>query len=107
MRQAEARLAELVAGFRREEIDQAKADWLAVKVQHENAEKLRQRMLDLIERKLIAHQEFDDAKAKAEEAEQKMKAAKERYDLLQAGTRQEEVAQARAAVEMARARSSC
>ncbi len=104
LRQAEARLAELVAGFRREEIDQAKADWLAVKAQHENAEKLRQRMLDLIERKLIAHQEFDDAKAKAEEAGQKMKAAKERYDLLQAGTRQEEVAQARAAVEMARAR---
>ena len=104
LKQAEARLAELVAGYRREEVDQAKADWLAAKVQHENAEKSHKRMGDLIERKLIAHQEYDDAKAKAEEAEQKMKSVKERYDLLLSGSRQEDVAQARASVEMARAR---
>lgn len=104
LRQAEAKLAELTVGYRREEIDQAKADWLAAKAQHGNAEKLHRRMKDLIERKLIAHQEYDDAEAKAEEAEQKMKSAKERYDLLLAGARQEEIAQARASVEMARAR---
>ncbi|TAK01636.1 HlyD family efflux transporter periplasmic adaptor subunit [bacterium] len=104
LRHAESKLAELVAGYRREEIDQAKADWLAAKAQHGNAEKLRRRMEDLIERKLIAHQEYDDAEAKAEEAEQKMKSVKERYDLLLAGTRQEEIAQARASAEMARAR---
>ena len=102
--QAESKLAELVAGYRREEIDQAKADWLAAKVQHENAERFRRRMGDLIERKLIAYQEYDDAKAKAEEAEQRMKSVKERYELFLAGTRQEEVAQARASVEMSRAR---
>ena len=104
LRQAEAKLAELVAGYRREEIDQAKADWLAAKVQYENAEKFRRRMGDLVERKLVAHQEYDDAKAKAEEAEQKMKSGRERYDLLLAGTRHEEVSQAGASVEMARAR---
>ena len=102
--QAESKLAELVAGYRREEIDQAKADWLAAKVQHENAERFRRRMGDLIERKLIAYQEYDDAKAKAEEAEQRMKSVKERYELFLAGTRQEEVAQARESVEMSRAR---
>lgn len=104
LRQAEARLAELVAGYRREEIDQAKADWLAAKVQHENAEKSHKRMADLSERRLVANQEYDDAKAKAEEAEQRMKSAKERYDLFSRGARQEEIAQARAGVEMGRAR---
>lgn len=104
LRQTEARLAELVTGYRRGEIDQAKAEWLAVKAQHENAEKFRQRMKEMIERKLIAHQEYDDANAKADEVEQKMKSVKERYDLLLAGTRPEEIAQAQASVEMARAR---
>ncbi|MEK7334079.1 MAG: HlyD family efflux transporter periplasmic adaptor subunit, partial [Candidatus Binatota bacterium] len=104
LKQAEAKLAALVAGYRKEEIDQAKADWLAGKVQHENAERFRRRMGDLIERELISHQDYDDAKAKAEEAEQRMKSAKERHDLLLAGTRHEEVSQARASVEMARAR---
>lgn len=104
LKQAEAKLAELVAGYRREEIDQAKADWLAAKVQHGNAERFRQRIADLIDRSLVAHQEYDDAKAKAEEAEQKTKSAKERYDLLLAGMRPEEIAQARAGMEMARAR---
>ena len=104
LRQAEARLTELQAGYRREEIDQAKADWLAAKAQHGNAEKLRQRMKDLVERQLIAPQEYDDARTKAEETEQRTMSARERYDLLLAGTRQEEIAQARAGVEAARAR---
>lgn len=104
LRQAEARLGELLAGYRREEIDQAKADWLAAKAQHENAEKLRRRMKDLVERQLIAPQEYDDARTKAEETEQRMKSGKERYDLLAAGARQEEIAQARASAEAARAR---
>ena len=104
LRQVEARLTELQAGYRREEIDQAKADWLAAKAQHGNAEKLRQRMKDLVERQLIAPQEYDDARTKAEETEQRTMSARERYDLLLAGTRQEEIAQARAGVEAARAR---
>jgi len=105
LKQAEARLQELVAGYRQEEIAQAKADWLAAKAQHENAEKFRQRMKDLVGRELIAPQEYDDTRTKAEETEQKMRSARERYDLLLAGTRQEEVTQARARVEMARARA--
>ncbi|MBI4525283.1 MAG: HlyD family efflux transporter periplasmic adaptor subunit [Deltaproteobacteria bacterium] len=121
LRQAEAKLAELTAGYRREEIeqaeaavkqqqevlrelvagprpqevDQARADWLAAKAQYENAEKFRQRMKELTERQLVAQQEYDDASTKADEAAQKTKAARERYDLLLAGTRQEQIAQAR------------
>jgi len=130
LRQAEARLAELTAGFRREEIDQAeasanqyreelkqllagprpqeidqaKANWLAAKSQYENAGRLRQRMRDLHARELIAQQDYEDARTRAEEAEQKMKAERERYDLLLAGTRAEEIARARHRLAEAEAR---
>jgi HlyD family secretion protein len=120
LRQAEAKYAELAAGYRREEIEQAdsyvrrsqeeldklagprqqeieqlKADWLAAKAQHENAEKFQHRMRNLVERRLVAGQDYDDAKRKAEEAEHKVRAAKERYDLLLAGARKEDAAEAR------------
>jgi multidrug resistance efflux pump len=52
-------------------------------------------MADLSKRELVAKQDYDDALTKADEAEQKMNAARERYDLLLAGTRKEEVERAR------------
>jgi multidrug resistance efflux pump len=120
-RQAEAKLAELTAGYRKEEVEQAeanvrqyedeverllagprqqeleqaRAEWLATKAQYENAERFSQRMKELASRQLVAHQDYDDARAKAEEAQQRMRSAKERYELLVAGTRKEEIAQAR------------
>ena len=94
-KQSQAELNQLVAGPRQQEIDQARADWLAAKAQAENSRKLQRRMEDLSKRDLIAKQEFDDAQARAEESEQKMKAARERYDLVLAGTRAEEIERAR------------
>ncbi|MBI3065991.1 MAG: HlyD family efflux transporter periplasmic adaptor subunit [Deltaproteobacteria bacterium] len=95
MKQSQAELSQLVAGPRQQEIDQARADWLAAKAQAENSRKLQRRMEDLSRRDLIAKQDFDDAQAKAEESEQKMKSARERYDLVLAGTRTEEIERAR------------
>lgn len=95
MKQHQAELEQLLSGPRPQEIDQARADWLAAKTQFENAERFKRRMEELIERNLIARQDYDDAKTKAEEAEQKMQSARERYDLLLAGTRKEEIARAR------------
>jgi len=95
MKQSQAELNQLVAGPRQQEIDQARADWLAAKAQAENARKLMLRMEDLTKRDLIAKQDFDDVQAKADESEQKMKSARERYDLVLAGTRKEEVERAR------------
>jgi multidrug resistance efflux pump len=95
MKQSQAELSQLVAGPRQQEIDQARADWLAAKAQSENSRKLQRRMEDLSKRDLIAKQDFDDAQAKAEESEQKMKSARERYDLVLAGTRTEEIERAR------------
>jgi len=92
---AQADLDQLISGPRQQEIDQTAAEWQATKAQAENARKFLQRMEGLSKRELIAKQDYDDASAKADEAEQRMKAARERYDLLLAGTRKEEVERAR------------
>jgi multidrug resistance efflux pump len=94
-RQAQAELDQLASGPRQQEIDQAMAEWKAAKAQAENAQRFLQRMEGLAKRELVAKQEFDDALAKADETQQKMSAARERYDLLLAGTRKEEVERAR------------
>ena len=95
MGQAQAELDQQVSGPRQEEIAQAAADWQAAKAQAENARKFLSRMDDLAKRELIAKQEFDDALTKSDEAEQKMTSIRERYELLLAGTRKEEVERAR------------
>lgn len=95
VKQFRAELAQLQSGPRQQEIDQARADWMAAKAQAENSQKFLKRMDDLVKRELIARQEFDDAQTKAEESEQRMKAARERHDLLLAGTRKEEIERAR------------
>ena len=95
VRQAQADLDQQISGPRQQEIAQAAADWQAAKAQAENARKFLGRMDDLAKRELIAKQEYDDALTKADEAEQKMTSARERYELLLAGTRKEEVERAR------------
>jgi HlyD family secretion protein len=94
-KQAQAELDQLVSGPRRQVIDQAAADWMAAKAQAENARKFLKRMEDLSQRELIAKQEYDEAQVKAGETEHRMKSARERYDLLLAGTRKEEIERAR------------
>ena len=95
VKQAQAELDQLVSGPRQQEIDQAAAEWKAAKAQAENAQKFLQRMDGLAKRELIARQEYDDALAKADEADQKMAAAREHYNLALAGTRKEEIERAR------------
>lgn len=104
VRQRREELDQLVSGPRQQEIEQAKADWLAARAQQENAERFEQRMEELFGRELIARQEYDDARTRAEESRQRMQSARERFDLLLAGTRKEEIAQARHRLEEAEAR---
>ena len=92
---AQADLDQLISGPRQQEIDQAAAEWKATKAQAENAQKFLQRMDGLAKRELVAKQEYDDALTKNDEAVQKMIAARERYDMLLAGTRKEEVERSR------------
>ena len=92
---AQADLDQLISGPRQQEIDQAAAEWKATKAQAENAQKFLQRMDGLAKRELVAKQDYDDALTKNDEAVQKMIAARERYDMLLAGTRKEEVERSR------------
>ena len=104
VKQAQAELDQLISGPRQQEINQAAAEWKAAMAQAENSHKFLKRMEGLSKRELVAKQEYDDAVAKADEAEQKMKAVRERYDLLLAGTRKEEVERARQRLAEADAR---
>ena len=94
-KQAQLELDQLISAPRQQEITRAASDWMAEKAQVENSRKLQKRMEDLIKRDLVAKQEYSEAVAKSDEAEQKMKAARERYDALLAGTRKEEIEAAR------------
>jgi len=94
-KQAQAELDQLVSAPRRDEIDQAAADWASSKSFAESARKASKRMADLSRRDLIARRDAEEAAARADEAEQRVKVARQRYDQLRAGTRQEEVERAK------------
>ncbi|MHC4548537.1 MAG: efflux RND transporter periplasmic adaptor subunit [Planctomycetota bacterium] len=95
----EQELAELVNGSRPEEIDEARARLgralVAVKVRRwklDRAEKLRKS-------NVISEDELDDARLLAEQADEAEKEAQAAFKLVEAGPRQERIAQARARVK--------
>jgi multidrug resistance efflux pump len=92
---AKAELDQLLSGPRQQEVDQAAANWKAARAQADNARKVANRMEDLVRRDLVAQREQEEAGAKADEAEQRMRVAQNRYDLLLAGSRKEEIERAR------------
>jgi len=91
-----AQLAELEAGPRKEEIAAAKADWEAQLADLELARTNAARARDLFAKNTISANERDQDVSRANLLEKTAAAAKSRYDLLLAGTRPEEIAQARA-----------
>jgi membrane fusion protein YbhG len=103
-KQAQAELDHLISAPRRQELDQSAADWVAAKTSLENSSKTAERMEELSKRGLIAKRESEDTAAKAEEAEQKVKTLRQRYDQLLAGTRPEERVKQRVAETDARLR---
>lgn len=101
-RAAEALLAELEAGSRPEEIDQAAA---AVEAAHAEVrvqanEYARQR--ELLQRKIIAVREFEVAEAANSMAQARLREAAARLALLRQGPRKETIAAARARLEQSR-----
>jgi len=91
-----ASLAELEAGSRPQEIAAAKAEWESQLAQLDFARADAKRAEELFEQKTISAAERDLAVSKANALEKTAAAAKSRYDLLLAGTRPEQIAQARA-----------
>jgi multidrug resistance efflux pump len=91
-----AQLDEAVAGPRKEELASAKADWEAQVAQLDYARADAKRAEDLFAQKTISAAERDLAASKANALEKNVAAARSRYELLVAGTRPEQIAQARA-----------
>jgi ABC exporter DevB family membrane fusion protein len=98
---AEATLARLVAGPRREERAEATAAWDEARVAAAQAEAEAKRREDLYARQLIGLEARDQARTAASAAAARERVAAARAQLLAAGTRSEDLAAGRAAVDAA------
>ena len=92
-------VSRLEAGSRPEEISKARADVEAAAVVARDTQRTYERQRVLLGQKLIAQQTVDDAKAAAEAAQARLKAARETLNLVLAGPRKEDIAAARATLK--------
>lgn len=103
LRTAEARLAELLAGSRTQEIAAAKAQLADMKTWHEQAKRDWERAQTLFKNEDISAAQYEQFRSKYESTAQAMRQAEERLGLLEEGPRKETIDQARAQVERAKA----
>jgi HlyD family secretion protein len=101
--EAERRLGELVEGPRAREIDEARAALKGAESTLNTERREYQRVSDLVERKLLSASDLDRARARRDAAQAARDEARARLRLLEEGTRPEQLAQARAAVDRANA----
>ena len=95
---AAAQLEEFKAGPRPQEISAAKADWEALVAQLELARIEAKRAVELYAEKTVSETERDQAVSRSTALDRSVQAARSRFELLQAGTRPEQIEQARARV---------
>jgi multidrug resistance efflux pump len=88
---AKARLDMLRAGARQQELESAKAEYLAAKSSREDAENELKRNEKLFKEGAISVETIDRARYRRENAAQREASLKARWELLQAGTRAEEL----------------
>lgn len=100
---AQARLDELKNGSRPEEVAQARATLAAADAALANAKLVYDRQRELLASDTVSQQVFDDAEAAHRGAVARRAAAQASLDLLLAGTRSEQVAQAAASLQSAQA----
>jgi len=105
-RRSDAELAELKAGPRQEEITRARAALAATQAQAADARAQFNRVQKLGAQKLIPQSDVDRARAAADNADAQVRSARAALLELQRGTRTEEIAQGRAAVQAAQAQST-
>lgn len=102
--QAEARLSDLLAGSRPQEVEAARAAVRQAAAARALAERELARVQELFARELVAAQELDRARQAYESAAAQEQAAYQRLALVEAGPRPHEVEAARAEVRAARER---
>ncbi|MFN7935027.1 MAG: HlyD family efflux transporter periplasmic adaptor subunit [Bryobacteraceae bacterium] len=103
LRTAEARLAELLAGSRTQEIAAAKAQLADMKTWHEQAKRDWERAQTLFKNEDISAAQYEQFRSKYESTAQSARQAEERLGLLEEGPRKEVIDQARSQVERAKA----
>jgi HlyD family secretion protein len=103
LRQAEAKLQQLLAGSRNQEIQLAKAQAEEARTQHSLANEDWERAQILYKNDDISASQRDQYKARFDGTKAVLKQADERYSLVQEGPRKEDIEAARAQVEQARA----
>lgn len=99
--QLAAKLDELKSGPRQQEIDAAKAELELAQSEYDLATEQFHRAETLLGRKAISEDDFDEARTKLQVARATVQVRQENLSLLQAGTRQEQIAQAEAQLEEA------
>lgn len=103
LRQAEARLAELQAGSRTEDVARAQADVAAAQAEAGRAARDVERLRPLAGNGTVSRQQFDAAQTAARVAARRRDAAREVLAAVRAGPRSEQIEAARAQVASARA----
>jgi HlyD family secretion protein len=103
LRQAEARLQQLLAGSRDQEIKQAKAQAEEAHTQYALAKEDWERAQILYKDDDISASQRDQYKARFDASQANLRQAEERYSLVLEGPRKEDIAAARAQMEQARA----
>ena len=96
----------LETGSRKEEIEEARAQFEAAQIDSKNALKNYFRLKDLAARHFVSLQQADNAKAAADAADAKSRALQETLKLAVKGPRKEDIASAKAALEADRAQLS-
>jgi len=96
-------VARLKSGSRPEEIQQAKATAEAARIDARNAARTSERLKGLAAQRFIAQQQADDARAAAEAAGARLKAAEEALRLVVLGPRKEDIAAAEATLQASEA----
>jgi len=103
VKEREAYLKLVVTGNRQQEIERAKADWESVKAKLDLAIKDKERYESLYERGVVSRQQRDNAVNQVAVLKEEAASAKETYDLMKSGFRDEEIAQAQADLTRAKA----
>jgi HlyD family secretion protein len=103
LKAAQVRLDKLLAGSRPEEIREAQAGLEQTQFDLENKKKIYERMKALFERGVIPKETLDNAETGFKMAEAATERARENYQLVKIGPRREDIEDARAQVEQARA----
>jgi len=101
--QAQAKLDELMAGSRPQEIQQAQSGVADAKAWNDQARLDMERAQTLFAREDISKSQFDQARAKLDSTAAQLKQAEEKLALVKEGPRAEEIAGARAQVARAQA----